>query len=104
MTKQAEQVKHTATPYFMNVLDDGNVTIVNENGELIADMMKDQPCHIDELKANAEFIVKAVNNHASLVEALEAMIIDLENNGEHFGTDEKRIDFMKKALSQAKGE
>ena len=36
-----------------------------------------------------------------LLEALETMVLDLEQNGEVFGTDDKRIQFMQKAIAKA---
>ncbi len=57
---------------------------------------------IDEATVNAEFIVRAVNNHEQLVEALEAMLefegIIEERSGDY------EIGLAKQALKAARGE
>ena len=54
-----------------------------------------------EDEANAEFIVRACNSHYDLLETLDILRLDLENNGEIFGTDEARITLMEEAIAQA---
>jgi len=57
-----------------------------------------------EAVANAEFIVRACNSHYDLLETLDILRLDLENNGEIFGTDEARITLMEEAIAQARGD
>ena len=52
----------------------------------------------EQTESDASLIAAA----PALLEALYTMIEDFENNGECFGTDEARIEFMKSAISQAK--
>lgn len=91
MTKQAEQIKHTATPWKV------------ENGIIRTPIFDNKVISRDEIRANAQFIVKAVNNHDALVEALEA----LTNYCDNYANTEDSYEFInqaKKALSQAKVE
>lgn len=53
--------------------------------------------------ANAEFIIRACNSYYDLLETLDILRLDLENNGEIFGTDEARITLMEEAIANAEG-
>lgn len=56
--------QHTATPWEVNGLE---IQAKNKHETLIAEVYEEN----EFSKANAEFIVKAVNNHNALVEALK---------------------------------
>ena len=71
-------MKHTPTPYYAE-------EIYETRGEL--DWVAIHPCHfyyhgkIDErTKADAEFIVKACNNHEALIQALTNLLNDPNGN------------------------
>lgn len=53
-----------------------------------------------EAEANAEFIVKACNNHAKLVEACKEAIEIIEDV---HGTDESALHILKQALKESEG-
>jgi hypothetical protein len=56
--------------------------------------------HQDEPQANARLIAAA----PELLEALEALALDLENNGEVYGSDEKRLGLIHEAIARARGD
>ena len=63
--------KHTDTPWIVNVWSTGRRTIERENGLVIAEV---HTTHLQEERAgNADFIVKAVNCHDEMLEALKEM-------------------------------
>lgn len=103
MTKQAEQVKHADTPW--KLVEDG-LGIVAEHNKYISVMSGNWSK--GEGEANAKFIVKAVNNHDALVEALEALINTAEEMGwasdEKDGTYFPELEQAKQTLVQARGE
>ena len=82
------QPKHTATPWQIEGCWIGN-------GFKIAEV---QRIGTEEGKANAEFIVRAVNSHDVLVEALKEVRIYLENLDT---VDSYIIDKINKTLKQA---
>ena len=92
-------LQHTPTPWSIGRrrwITGGNVDIarihsVSKIGEA-------------EAVANAEFIVRACNSYYDLLETLDILRLDLENNGEIFGTDEARITLMEEAIANAEGE
>lgn len=51
-------------------------------------------------EANARLIATA----PEMITGLESLCEDLENNGEIFGTDQKRIDFIQSIIRKARGE
>lgn len=59
------QTKHTPTPW-----ESGGCCVWQKNGDMIADLA---PCmkNPNETEANAEFIVRCVNSHDALVEAIQ---------------------------------
>jgi hypothetical protein len=62
------EIKHTPTPWFYNYQHDGIYDAPDIRGEsvCIAGIKR-----IPDYKANVEFIVRAVNSHDALVEALK---------------------------------
>ena len=63
-------MKATPTPWETSVNEQEQWDVCAEDaGDMIADL-----ANCDNGEANATFIVRAVNNHAALVEALEAVI------------------------------
>lgn len=111
--------KHTKGPwesagmtvYTPDVWNDGNCSrgtcIANAfcegNRELFPDgfFSDDHPLPQtdDEAFANARLIAAA----PELLAACKAIVIDLENNGECFGTDDARIDYLKSFINKAEG-
>jgi len=62
--------EHTATPWEMDKAHPDGIAIYGEaDGRQIALVNDD----VDEVDANAAFIVRAANSHAALVEALRAV-------------------------------
>ena len=51
--------------------------------------------------ADAELLVRAVNSYDALLEACESIKMDLECNGECYGTDEARIEILTQAIEKA---
>ena len=63
---------HTPTPWVCGPeYEDGNPTYIHKDGHAIADCSMGYGVEDD---ANAAFIVKAVNNHDALVQALQALV------------------------------
>lgn len=59
----------------------------------------------EELERNRLAAVNGMNDATKievLTQALQYMILDLEENGEVLGTDEKRINFMQEAIDDVK--
>lgn len=79
--------KHTATRWVIDPENDRKV-ICEADSSFVADCngLADESCDT----ANAAFIVRACNNHARLVEALEALIAEYEPNLKAFATDAPR--------------
>lgn len=65
-------MKHTPTPWIY-LKDVNSPLYVIENGEIIVGRV--------DTKANAEFIVRAVNNHEALLKAAKLMLKLLESDG-----------------------
>jgi len=95
--------KRTPGPWELNPDIVETVEIIGPNGETIADVWNIAKMLAGERDANAEFIVRACNAHDALVRALKDLKEDLENNGEIFKTDQKRIDIIQYALRLAEG-
>lgn len=64
---QFEEVKHTPTPWEVNGLE---IQATNREETFIAEVFNEN----ESAKANAQFIVKAVNCHDELIEALAHLI------------------------------
>ncbi len=52
-----------------------------------------------ELEANADLIVKSVNSHYALLEALKAFVVQAEESGQH----DDVLENAKEAINQAEG-
>jgi hypothetical protein len=81
-----ERTLHTPTPWEVKPIKDdsganfGIKSIDNDGGWWIAEIV--HPASTNEVEeANAQFIVHAVNNHQSLVDALEQLIKQIDNTG-----------------------
>ena len=88
--------KHTPLPWKIgSTRADGYnfTTIVNEKKAYIATV------DIENETENAAFIVRAVNNHYQLIEALEALV-----NADSYELDQMAIKGARAAISKAKGE
>lgn len=80
------KTKHTPTPwsYFKSEGEKVSIEKLNENPKCpvskIATLHKGNPypCGVDYSEANAEYIVKCVNNHEALLEAVKEMRERLE--------------------------
>lgn len=57
---------------------------------------------LDEAEANAALVIKAVNSHGKLIEALIGMIAFLEENYDHNEAAMKRVDEAREALGLTK--
>ena len=99
---------HTPTPWTLEhqSSDDGNE---NFGGGVLDSNGKSYVAELVPEKDDAEFIVKAVNNHDALVAALEAAIIEITNYHLHLvdsseylyseKEDEHRIKMSAKAIN-----
>jgi hypothetical protein len=94
--------KHTPTPYHVYSYQGqlGETAVVNDKGLIICSARSYE---------NAAFIVKAVNNHEKLIEALEVAIQQIESSKEFNAPIKQSFDVknlvannLKKALSKAK--
>lgn len=92
------QVKHTATPYRVEY-HIGKPVIMSKK-LIIAELVRQETS--EETQRNAQFIVKAVNNHDKLVEALRHLVGMFEQD--HRDCD-KWIQYReaKEALAESKG-
>lgn len=74
--------KHTPTPWHVQPIG-GQRYIEAQGPKFICDMQADQcenPAEVEEMQANAEFIVRACNCHEELVQVLESVVRILEHN------------------------
>ena len=102
MTQQTETT-HAPTPW---TIDDHRVLDIRDsNGESVARVWRSSP-----RETNAELIVRAVNSHQALLDALEALL-DASQIGDAFLRDTDSVslkvaDFKqaRAALARAKGE
>ena len=62
-------MKHTQLPW--DLAYNGYKYVIEKDSVFIAD---------DVLQANAEFVVRACNNHYKLIEAVESLIQDVQNH------------------------
>jgi hypothetical protein len=68
-----ESAQHTPTPWGLDSIDDTAIMSSTSNGHYIASCDRgDLPQEI--CRANAEFIVRAVNSHAELLKLVEALL------------------------------
>lgn len=95
-----KQESHTSTPWFYDDDDmDGNCYELFTRDE---DGNVDEPIGSVLNEEDAAMIVKAVNCHAELVEALKWCVADLEAENSKFGiTKSKIVDDAKAALAKA---
>jgi hypothetical protein len=102
-------MKHTKTPWEWNsILNDkysGNSYGIHGDDWIVAEIT---PIDKETDKANAAFIVKAVNNHNQLLEALQDIIIESEGHNGCSDTMSEVIDEIRrtafkviKAIKQA---
>jgi len=95
--------KHTPTPYKLVQVQGGFGLISNDNNEYVTTIYQRDN---NQVKANAEFIVRACNNHNKLVEALERAlyIIGDYKPFQPKSCHVKLVEEGKQALAEAKGE
>lgn len=92
-TINQKEVKHTPTPWKVKNYNGNNkFRIVGADDSAITNLTGQ---YLGEEKTNAQFIVKAVNCHDDLVEALKTVL-----NGTEFMTDEDFIN-VRQALAKA---
>lgn len=104
MDKQTK-TKHTPTPWILNNNGDGDHWISTPNDEIVLQQISTENLGDNELDlANAQFIVKAVNNHHSLLNALESAI-DLLNSlvedDDYLPEEKEQFERVKQALSRS---
>jgi hypothetical protein len=94
-----DRMKHTHTPWKTV----GETLVYGQDNYCIAATMSDHWVSnrdIDESLANAQHIVRCVNSHDDLVDALQRAVFLMHNQGD-IGTDEW-IETEKKALAALK--
>lgn len=80
-----QQAKHTATPWKhitphqLRNHNDEPWCPIQTNGELAFDLVAPQAMDVQELHANAQFIVTACNSHYALLEACKAVLEAVES-------------------------
>lgn len=87
------------------ILDDGGIVLTDHLGqEIFACTMEGREQFKDVALATAKKIAEAYNRDAVqiLKNALLDIRLDLENNGEVFGTDEHRIERINQGLKEAR--
>lgn len=99
------EVKHTPLPWCSDPFGNGIVgDISTPAGETVAQTQQlfgdDQ--QQSRRKANTAFILRAVNSHYALIEALEQLDLELKDHG--FGVSGNMRQLIAEALSLAKGE
>lgn len=90
--KTQKEVKHVPTPWYSTQVDNGHIiqsAKINEDNYV-------GKCDYPE---DAQFIVKCVNSHYQLLEALREAIEMIESNI----TDKDNINYLKKVIQQAEG-
>ena len=102
MERENMETKHTPGPWTCHELGDEDGSwerwSIVHNGPLCYGGDACQGPAVSE--ANARLIAAA----PELLEACEAIALDLENNGELYETDEARIEILRAAIAKAKGE
>lgn len=77
-----DEMKHTPTPWRMEIEDEGFISIFGSRlNQTCGDQVALTPMKKDEDKANAEFILRAVNSHEALLAAAKHMRDTLEHQG-----------------------
>ena len=107
------ETKHTPGPWIVDPLEPSKAVVSNEVGDFIADcnpgFEEDVP---DECKANTAMIVRAVNCHAELLEAVETAlemadgVADAEQADGRFDAAESVREyekFLRAIIAKAKG-
>lgn len=94
--------EHTPTPWIYS--KDGEMIYTSGNAPFGYKLIKPSGKRPEsEIKANAAFIVKAVNNHESLVEACQIALQRLKDLG-RYKSDAVTCGMLEEALKQAEGE
>jgi hypothetical protein len=68
-TQHPDNAQHTPTPWHVSPLDSSRYMVCHDDGFVIATVSPEG----NRTLANAKFIVRAVNNHAGLLAALERL-------------------------------
>jgi len=100
------QAAHTPTPWkFEDEYVRADALNGDEGGNIVADVYtRPSHSHSPEMEANAAFIVRAVNAHDALVEALEIMVGSYEDRQCWPGKKDVLLDKMNAVLALAKGD
>lgn len=95
--------KHTPTPWFISAKEQDGYCInslADEFNPLVAETVDFVPCFGDDGKANADFIVRAVNSHEALVEACKHAFHYFNTKAPNFARTRKQL---KDAIAEAEG-
>ena len=96
-------MKHTELPWHVSLGNNNHIwaqdSVIAKCNPEQAEMYREKS--IDEEEANAAFIVKAVNNHEKLIEALKLVRAVLDNGEWNDAYKEKVMVEVRKAISNA---
>ena len=73
---QTKQVRHTALPWIADGFTDNGTWRIKAGTDDVCYVVPAMPKSDDEVNANVDIIVKAVNSHEELLGALERLIDD----------------------------
>jgi hypothetical protein len=90
--------KHTPTPWILNNNGGGDIFITDNDDKIIVESMDGETRRLYESEANAQLIIKAVNSHEKIVEALKK-VLKMINNRQVYDKDAQSI--IKQALKSA---
>ncbi|MBZ5673735.1 MAG: hypothetical protein LAP61_05755 [Acidobacteriia bacterium] len=101
---------HTPTPWLIEPPSMGFSQITGANGELVFGLAAGGPSEKQPdavCEANAALIVRAVNSHAELLEALENLVADMTSSAElklYISEDDETIKAARIAIAKARGD
>lgn len=98
--------QHTPTPWtFIMAGEDKTQVLIDSEEKLVLHGSSCASMSKKEAKANAAFIVKAVNSHEALLNGAQKALEELSNwvEGQNGYEPENAIVYLKKAIAQAEG-
>ena len=91
--------KHAPLPWYMTGPND--TMIWSADGEQVARAIGDYKTEWERMEANADLIVRVVNSHADLLEALDNLLKVIDGEG---GTKPNAREMARAAIAKATGE
>lgn len=96
------QAQHTATPWSRNISPASKYPVIFAGRNTHVAQVVTRGLSDEEIEGNCDFIVRAVNSHTKLVEALKCALTEIHNPGamSHQGID--ILEMIDSALALAK--